>query len=113
MDTRIGGGDFVLAANGLPQAIGGTDELMQRIYIHLCAKKGGFPLDPALGSELHRLRANTGDVAAQALAYARAALARFAMVTVRDVRVQQASDALRLRFAIEVDRQNYELEVHA
>ena len=75
MDTMLQNGDFVRGRGGLPKAIGGTEEQIQRALIRLTVKKGSFPLDPELGSQLHLLRdAKRAHWEEQALLYAKEAL---------------------------------------
>ena len=75
MDTMLQNGDFVRGRGGLPKAIGGTEELIQRALIRLTVRKGAFPLDPGLGSQLYLLRdAGRAHWEDQALLYAKEAL---------------------------------------
>ena len=55
MDTLLVHGDHYRDSRGLPTVIYDLQELVQRALIRLSLKKGNFILDPALGSELHRL----------------------------------------------------------
>lgn len=75
MDTMLRQGDFARGPGGLPKAIGGREENIQRALIRLTVKKGSFALDPGLGSQLWRLRdVKRGQWEEQALLYAREAL---------------------------------------
>ena len=49
-------GDYVNDGAGGFLRAEGTDELLQRVLWKLSIPRGSFPLLPALGSELHRLR---------------------------------------------------------
>lgn len=55
MDTLIQDGDFAADASKIPIKISGEDEVKQRIYIRLKAKKGSFLYDRNLGSRLYEL----------------------------------------------------------
>ena len=56
MDTMLQNGDFARGPGGLLRPIQGVLELTQRAMIRLTVRKGAFPLDDTLGSELYRLR---------------------------------------------------------
>ena len=51
MDTAIQNGDF-LRDGGRPISIDGKDELLQRAYLRLQARRGAFPYDPQMGSRI-------------------------------------------------------------
>lgn len=95
----------------MPFAIGGDDELIQRALIRLCVRKGSFAADPALGSELYRLRGGPFRERL-ALGYAQEAL-----LPMREVRVLAAecetvsADRLRLSVTLELPEKQAELEV--
>lgn len=55
MDTLMQGGDFALDSSRMPVKISGEDEVKQRIYIRLKAKRGSFLYDRNLGSRLYEL----------------------------------------------------------
>lgn len=113
MDTLLVGGDHFLNHRGLPAAVTGTAELAQRALIRLSVRRGAFPLDPGLGSELHRLRGAKSEALPRlALAYAREALAPMAGVTVEGVTVaRQDRDALTVLVRIACEGQTEQLEV--
>lgn len=58
MTAVLKDGDYVFDARGRIMEVSGRDELIQRALIRLKARKGQFPLDPNLGSELFRLDLN-------------------------------------------------------
>lgn len=74
MDTAISGGDFALGANGRPKTAEGAEELFQRATIRLTVPLGAFPCNPALGSRLHALTADTPLAGEKAFSMAREAL---------------------------------------
>lgn len=87
MDTMLQNGDFVRGRGGLPRVINGSEEWIQRAMIRLTVRKGSFPLDPKLGSELHLLRdAKRPYWEEQALLYAKEALADMPQAQVLDVK---------------------------
>lgn len=56
MDTAINSvGDFDLDGRGMPYLISGFAEIAQRVRLCLQIKKGSFPYDRELGSELYLL----------------------------------------------------------
>ena len=104
MDFRIQDGDIAVDRRGRPAQIVGQELSLQRIYTALCAKKGGFPLDPTLGSRLYALRHGTEEqMGEEALAIAREALSAFPEVTVRAVTVTDHRDreAVSLSFLLD------------
>jgi hypothetical protein len=56
MDLALENGDFKKSANGHPVSIDGVAELLQRALIRLSVRKGSFPLDLNLGSNLYKLK---------------------------------------------------------
>lgn len=108
------GGDHSADSRGIPVAIEGEREIIQRALMRLTIKKGSFPLDLELGSELYRLASvRGGDLARIALGYAQEALLPMPEVSVTGVRVEQISDdALRLYVALLISGQSYQLEVN-
>ena len=94
MQTALENGDFLLTPQGLPRALVGEEATLQEILIRLSVRKGQFPLDSALGSELYTLTAHTGDPAAFALDAARRALAPMRGVTVEaaEITLDRARD---------------------
>ena len=75
MDTYLEYGDHALDSRGLPYLIGGVAQLLQQVWIRLTVKRGGFSLDPSLGSELYKLkRTGTAQLEQTALAYIQDAL---------------------------------------
>ena len=61
-------------SGGLPYHIAGREELLQRMYILLSAKKGGFIYNRELGSRIGGIIPSDAQAAAKAEAYARKAL---------------------------------------
>lgn len=61
-------------SGGLPYHIAGREELLQRMYILLSAKKGGFIYNRELGSRIGGISPSDAQAAAKAEAYARKAL---------------------------------------
>jgi hypothetical protein len=105
MDTKLLNRDIDTTARGLPFLIGGERELLQRAFIRLTVRKGSFPLDPSLGSELYRLRGVTcGSIYDAALAYARECLITEEYVTADSVTVttDREQGKLRLDFKLTV-----------
>lgn len=59
MDLELSGGDFAADESGRPKAVTGAEELFQRAGIRLSVPLGSFACNPALGSRLHTLTAET------------------------------------------------------
>ena len=86
MDTLLVQGDHYTDARGLPLAITGEQELIQRALIRLQVKKGSFSLDRSLGSELYKLRHSGSKINNRlAMSYVQEALADMQGVQVRSV----------------------------
>ena len=113
MDTLLLGGDHSLDNRGLPARIDGERELMQRALLRLTIRRGAFPLDPSLGSELHRLlQANPDTWARLALSYAQQALFPMPDVQAESVSVQRGErDLLAVTVTVRYNGQLYPLEV--
>lgn len=101
MDTLIASGDHAVDGRGLPVAVDGIRELVQRAMIRLAVKKGSFALDPGLGSELYRLGGERRDTRDRvALSYVQEALAPLKELRVEAVRCRQPDSQ---RLTVEVD----------
>lgn len=113
MDTLLAGGDHYLDRRGLPVSLTGEDEIIQRALIRLSVRRGSFVYDPALGSELHRLRgAKTAVLGQLALSYAQEALAPMRGVTVRQAEAARSGrDLLTVAVTLEYNGTTYPLEV--
>ncbi len=101
MDTAISGGDFLLDGRGRPVVISGMQEILQRVLIRLCVKKGSFIYDKALGSNLYTLKSSTRNVKDKALSLVREALCDMTEVIVDDVTVQ-LTDGERLEMNVQL-----------
>ena len=55
MEMRIQNGDFVPDHRGIPQAVDGVEETINRVFFCLCARRGGFAPLPGLGSRLREI----------------------------------------------------------
>lgn len=114
MDTMLMGGDHYTDARGLPVALTGARELLQRALIRLCVRKGSFALDPALGSELHRLRHSESEWNNRlALSYVQEALQGMPEISVASVSCTPGgADNLRVAVSLAVGEELYDLEVN-
>ena len=74
MDLELSGGDFAADENGRPKTVTGAEELFQRAAIRLAVPLGSFACNPALGSRLHTLTADTPLKEEKALSMAQEAL---------------------------------------
>lgn len=116
MDTMLAGGDQYRDARGLPAAITGIQELIQRALIRLTVRKGSFALDPELGSELRRLRGGPSEALDRAaLSYAQEALAPLSgqVSAVSATCRPQGQNSMLVDVCVAIDRAYYQLEVNA
>ena len=99
MELWLRDGDYVRDGGGGLVRLEGAEALLQRVLFRLCARRGGFPPLPELGSELYRLsgQPKSGRLSA-ARQYVAQAL-RAEDVTVEDVTL---SDGGSGRTAVEV-----------
>lgn len=113
MDTLLSGGDHALDGRGLPATIDGDRELVQRALIRLQVRRGSFAADPALGSDLHKLRGARPEALGRlALAYAQEALSPMTGVAVEAADVTRTGrDTLLVAVRIAHRGQIYPLEV--
>lgn len=62
MDTELDfSGDLKEGEDGAPCTVTGTDELRQRLYIMLSARRGQFIYDRELGSDIYLVKDGTED----------------------------------------------------
>lgn len=115
MDTLLEHRDFLLDSRGLPQAIQGRQELLQRAMIRLLVHKGQFVPDPSLGSELYRLkRGSAAQMNRTAQAYIMDALSPMPQVRAGEVscRYDPASDRINLSLELILPGDSALLEVN-
>ena len=75
MDMKLGlHGDMEINSLGLPFHIAGFEELVQRIYVLLSAKKGGFIYNRELGSSIDSVSPEDPQAVPKIEAFARKAL---------------------------------------
>ncbi len=53
MELKLENGDYCPDGLGGMEQLSGGDEVLQRVYYRLTARRGGFPLLPTMGSQLH------------------------------------------------------------
>lgn len=114
MDTLLINGDHATNSRGIPIAVTGEREVIQRALLRLAIKKGSFACDPELGSELYKLRGSrsAGDLARTAQSYVQEALLPMTDVTVTGVELEQSgADGLRLSVSLATQDNQYQLEV--
>lgn len=113
MDTLLVAGDHELGYRGLPVAIQGDDEQIQRALIRLRVRRGSFEEDPGLGSELYKLQgANPALWNRLALGYVQEALSAMTEVRVEHVEVERLGrDTLAVRVDLRRENRLYRLEV--
>ncbi len=96
MALKLKDGVYALNAAGLPEEIGGLEELLQNLALRLNLPQGSFPYDRALGSRLHRLDLTREHAAERARAFAEEALLGLPGVEIAAVAV----DADSVRFTV-------------
>ncbi|NCC87422.1 MAG: hypothetical protein EOM05_06080 [Clostridia bacterium] len=93
MDTLIENGDFKLSQNGLPTAIVGVSELLQRARFCLCVPKGSFLHNKNFGSRFAELLDSTISAKeAFALSMAQESLKNQPQITAYLAQIQYAQD---------------------
>ena len=85
MALKIEDGAYALTSAGLPEEIGGVEELLQNVMFRLNLPLGAFPYGRNLGSRLHTL-----DFSQEHAADRAAALANEALLPLPGVRVKAA-----------------------
>ena len=110
MDTALSGGDFAPDENGRPHLAGGAEELFQRAGIRLTVPLGTFPCNPALGSRLHTLTAETPLAGEKAFSLAQEALRGLPQLTVSGAELR-AGDAPSVAVTVCYGGESRELEV--
>ena len=113
MDTLLVNGDHFTDSRGIPVKIFGERELIQRALLRLSIKKGSFEKDPALGSELYKLRdIKGGNLERAAMSYVQEALLSMPEIIVTGVKIiWRGADALQLNVSLEIFENQYQLEV--
>ncbi len=75
MDLKLSiNGDLKRKNGNLPYHITGREELIQRMYVLLCVRKGRFIYNRELGSRIREVELSDPDAALKIEAYARKAL---------------------------------------
>lgn len=86
--------------------------ILELVLNRLRIKKGSFPLDPNLGSELYKLCGINGNkLIPKALTYVKEALASMSEVTVTEVYTSQKSDILELNIQMVIENTPVETQV--
>lgn len=113
MDTALNSmGDFELSGRGMPYLLSGLAEMMQRVCICLKIKKGSFPYDRELGSELYSLNGETQPLRDTATLLVKEAAARIPQVRILDVDASfDEEKKLALSVLMEYDGEQGRLEV--
>ena len=113
MDTLLKNGQHALSKSGLPIQISGAEKILQQISIRLAIRKGSFPYNKDLGSELYKLRTSTDEATQrEAFSYVQEALRDMKDVEVISVKcsfVEQ--DTLAVKVSISFNNKFFNLEV--
>lgn len=106
MDTKLTDRDQAVSPAGLPFAVTGREELLQRVLIRLSVPRGRFLPDPELGSRLYRMPRGTEE---QMESYARFAIGEalfgldWAELTDLQVRAEPGGERVYLDCAFRLD----------
>lgn len=111
MDTAVSNGNFICDSQNHLIELNGYNELLQRVLIRLCVKKGSFVYDENLGSRLYTLKASDANLPQKALSLIREALIDLSEVTVNNVYTFLSSDKEHLELNIILSVNNVEKEV--
>jgi hypothetical protein len=113
VDTLIKNGDFSLNSSGQPSTISGTQEILQRVRLQLCIKKGSFLYNPDLGSDLFTLLTYNGDIESKALFLTKKALENISSTSVETLDIQKNQEKqLQLKLSILINQEKHLLEVN-
>lgn len=86
--------------------------ILELVQNRLQIKKGSFPLDPNLGSELYKLCGINGNkLVSKALTYVKEALSVISEVTVTEVSTSQKADVLELNIQMVIENTPVETQV--
>ena len=91
-DTKLSlTGDLAKSYDGRPYHISGRDELEQKMYILLSARKGAFIYDRELGSRIYEIDTESPDAVTETEAQARNALAVIPQAEVTGVQINNGA----------------------
>ena len=113
MDLAIKDGDFLTDSRGRPIYISGMEELLQRVLIRLCVKKGSFVYDVTLGSDLYKLKPSDKDLNSKALTYVREALYKMPQVSVTGVnlKIDKSNEKMDIKVKLTSNGKTGEVEI--
>jgi len=103
MGLKLENGRYVCDDTGNPISLTGTDDLIERAIFRLKCRKGKFPLDRELGSNLYLLpteKKNNREAAA--LSYVTDALSDMEELTVTGISAEETEDKLNITVSISV-----------
>lgn len=101
MELILKNGDYVLREGGGFARAVGEEELLQRVLFKLTARRGAFPLLPALGSRIYLLpRYKMSQWETVARQFAAEALADEPKLSVTGVTAARQENAIRLEIAL-------------
>ena len=112
MDTALYNGDFALNPMGKIYAVSGMAETLQRCKILLTVRQGSFCYNPALGSNLHLLRADDERLQGNAMLLVREALLPLPQVKVIETNAVADGDIIKLTIVIQAYNHTETLEVN-
>ena len=114
MELKIYEGDYLPDGLGCMERVSGTEELLQRAFLKLSARRGSFPLLPEFGSNLYQLgRVKPSQRQSAALSWAVEALSDEPELSVTGVELRYLS-ADRLLLGVQLSTEQgtaYSLEL--
>jgi phage gp46-like protein len=112
MDTLLLQGDHATDARGIPVAVTGAEELLQRALLRLGIRRGSFEYDAGLGSELYRLSRDTSAATERAAhSYVQEALLPLPEIAVGGVSLSHEDNDLILRAELTCEDTTYIVEL--
>jgi len=112
MDTLLYQGDHATDARGIPVAITGAQELIQRALLRLGIRRGSFAYDRNLGSELYRLSHDTSSATHRAArSYVQEALIPLPELMIGDIDCKIERDRMRITVELSHSGRRYWLEI--
>lgn len=112
MELKLRDGDYVRGGEGALARADGKEELLERVLYRLTVRRGSFPFDETLGSELHLLgREKPSERLLAAKKYVAEALAGEQGVSVTDVGLAPAEDGMLLTVHLRCQNEDAALSV--
>lgn len=109
MELMLTQGDYATDHRGIPRALDGVGDIIERAMRCLRARRGTFPLLPDFGSTLHLLRASSA-AESDADAMVREALAGIDEIRVSQVRAAVGNESAQITILLTIGETNYQVK---